>query len=242
MAARKQTDLAVVEEQQPQAIQNTQEPQQSPLVNVLNVLVQRPELDIDKIERMIVMQRDVEANEARKAFAADFAAMQPALPIIERRGKSHHGAYGLWEDIVDEVMPVLGRHGFSLSFKVKPMDGCVEVTAILRHRLGHEDHNSYPFPLDTSGNKTPVQVIGSTTSYGKRYTGCAILNIVTRGEDSDGNTPITEAQQEELKRLLSSIDGKHDRLLRIAKADSYETIPSSKYDELVKRLKAQGAK
>jgi hypothetical protein len=41
-------------------------------------------------------------------------------------------------------------------------------------------------PIDTSGSKTSVQGIGSTVSYGKRYTLCALLNIST-GDDTDGH-------------------------------------------------------
>jgi hypothetical protein len=218
----------------------------SPLVNVLNVLVSRPDLDVDKIERMIQLQRDVEANEARKAYASAFAEMQPHLPIITKRGKGHNDkAYGLWEDIVEEVMPVTGRYGFSISFRTKPLDKGVEVTCKLMHRDGHAEETSYPFPLDTSGSKNPVQAVGSTVSYGKRYTACAMLNIVTKGEDDDGKSSgggdrITDDQQEHLKALLAEAGGEIEKFLAYAKAASFAEIRSADYGKLESLLRKKG--
>lgn len=42
-------------------------------------------------------------------------------------------------------------------------------------------------PADVSGNKNAVQAFGSSTSYGKRYVLCALLNITTRGQDDNGH-------------------------------------------------------
>ncbi len=41
-------------------------------------------------------------------------------------------------------------------------------------------------PLDQSGSKNAIQGAGSSVAYGKRYTLCAILNIVTNGDDRNG--------------------------------------------------------
>ena len=43
-------------------------------------------------------------------------------------------------------------------------------------------------PADTSGSKNVVQAIGSSVSYGKRYTMQALLNITSGGEDDDGHS------------------------------------------------------
>jgi hypothetical protein len=41
-------------------------------------------------------------------------------------------------------------------------------------------------PVDTSGSKNPVQAVGSSTAYGKRYVMEALLNLTSRGVDDDG--------------------------------------------------------
>lgn len=239
-AKQAQQEITVVPERDVLAPAAQHQTVASPLVNVLNVLVSRPDLDIDKIERMIAMQRDVEANEARKAYASAFAEMQPHLPIVAKRGKSsQHGSYGLWEDIVEEVMPVTGKFGFSISFRTKPLEKGVEITCKLMHREGHFEETSYPFPLDTSGSKNAVQAIGSTVSYGKRYTACAMLNIVTKGEDTDGNTPnatLSDAQQERLKGLCEQTNTDLGTFLKIAKASSFDTIKAGSFEVLEQLL------
>jgi hypothetical protein len=59
--------------------------------------------------------------------------------------------------------------------------------------------------LDSSGGKNNIQGMGSSFSYGKRYTTTALLNIVTEGEDDDGARGgarfISEVQADELREL-----------------------------------------
>jgi hypothetical protein len=40
-------------------------------------------------------------------------------------------------------------------------------------------------PVDLSGKKNPVQAVGSSVSYGKRYAIEALLNLTSRGQDDD---------------------------------------------------------
>jgi hypothetical protein len=58
--------------------------------------------------------------------------------------------------------------------------------------------------------------MGSTFSYGKRYTATALLNIVTEGEDDDGHRGgqsfITDAEADDLRALAKEI-GRHESQL-----------------------------
>lgn len=161
------------------------------LLEVIARAARDPSVDIDKMERLISMQERVQARDAEIAFNRAFAAMQPKLPSITKGNQIVHkgqviSEYAEWADISRIVTPILSDHGFSLSFKSGNSGGQVSVTAILRHALGHKDESTLPLPLDTSGAKNAVQSVGSTISYGKRYTACPLLNIVTEGEDDDG--------------------------------------------------------
>ena len=139
------------------------------------------------------MQERVQSREAQTAYYADLAKMQPNLPIIDERGgiKNRDGVvqstYALWEDVNEAIRPTLADHGFSLSFRVSRSEGEIVVTGILAHRLGHREETTLALPTDTSGSKNAVQAVGSSTSYGKRYTAFALLNLTTTGEDDDGN-------------------------------------------------------
>src|SRR6202043_3736939 len=85
----------------------------------------------------------------------------------------------------------------------------IVVTGVLSHRDGHAEETTMLLPADISGGKNPLQAIGSSTSYGKRYTAGALLNITSRGEDDDGwaggAKVIGLAQSTALKRLAEKV-------------------------------------
>jgi len=156
------------------------------LVNLIDRVLERPDIDIDKIERFLDMQRQIEADQAERSYNEDFAAMQTELPAIEKRGTSNNGKYAKWEDIQEAILPVTSRFGFAVTHKTRVEGDRVIVTCIVRHRDGHQDQTELPLPLDTSGSKNNVQAVGSSVSYGKRYTASALLGIRVDGEDDDG--------------------------------------------------------
>lgn len=187
-----------------------------------------PNVDIDKMQRLMEMHDKVQATRAKTAYAAAFSEMQPELPEIEENGKGNNGSYALWEDINDKIKPVLSAHGFGISFRCGRDGTNVTVTAVLSHREGHSEETMMLLPLDTSGNKNAVQAVGSSTSYGKRYTAAALLNLTSRGEDDDGKkgggkaldaTPPPAKSSASLKR--KDADGKDawDRLIGDVRAD-----------------------
>jgi hypothetical protein len=52
-----------------------------------------------------------------------------------------------------------------------------------------EVRGKMPVPPDTGGAKGAGQAIGSSMTYGQRYSLCAAFGIVTKGLDNDGRTP-----------------------------------------------------
>lgn len=151
-----------------------------------------PSVDIDKMQRLMDMHRDMQRDRAAVAYAEAFAEMQPHLPIIPEHGEGHNKAsYALWEDVNELIKPVLGQYGFGLAFKVKNAQNGVEVTAICKHREGHTEETSMSFPMDTSGNKNAIQAHGSSISYGKRYTATALLNLTSRKDPTDDDGKAT---------------------------------------------------
>jgi hypothetical protein len=144
-----------------------------------------PSIDIDKMERLMQMQERAIQRQAQTAFDEAMAAMQPELPSVGERGDAA-GRYkfALWEDIQQQIKPVLQKHGFALTFRTDTNDK-VSVTGILSHRAGHREETSIVLPTDPSGNKNAVQAVASSVQYGKRYTAGALLNLTSHGEDDD---------------------------------------------------------
>jgi ERF superfamily protein len=162
------------------------------IIQVIERAASNPEVDIDKMERLLQMQERVLERAAEAAFNADLAQMQNELPVIEENGVIRNksggvqSTYPLFEDINEACKPILKLYGFAISFRTAFEEGAVIVTGVLSHRQGHRETSSIKLPADASGNKNNVQGWGSSISYGKRYTMNALLNITSRGEDNDG--------------------------------------------------------
>jgi hypothetical protein len=221
------------------------------LIGAIHRALSNPAITPDQIDRLFLYQQDALDRSARGAYAAALARMQTELPIIQERGGIRDRAgnvmsrYALWEDIVGVVTPVLSRHGFSLSFRTGNGDGSVTVTGVLTHALGHEERTSLTLPIDTSGAKNAVQSIGSSTSYGKRYTASALLNLRSGATEDDdgiaggGLARISAAQAAEVEALIDSVGANRAAMLDWLKVRSVELIPLAKFEAVKSRLEAK---
>lgn len=165
----------------------------SSLVLMFERLATNPQVDVAKLEKLIEMQERIIRHNARAEFWSDFARMQGELPTVSERGEivvngQVRSKYATNEDIQQTIRPILQKHGFALSFRNEFADGYVKIIGILAHRSGHSEQDEFVARADTSGSKNDIQALGSTRSYGQRYTTIALLNIATRGEDDDGRT------------------------------------------------------
>jgi hypothetical protein len=153
-------------------------------------------LDLGKIKELFSLHRELKAEAARIAYDAAFAKLQLDLPIIDENGEvvgrdgQVQSTYAEWEDINEAIKPILARYGFGLSFRTGRTDDADHiptVTAIISHDQGHRESTTMELPEDLSGDMNDLQAVGSATSYMKRYTALAILNLVSRKrEDDDG--------------------------------------------------------
>ena len=210
------------------------------IIQVIERAAMNPDVDIDKMERLLQMQERVMERQAAAEYSAAMAAMQQDIPSITRRGDSHNGKYAKLEDIVDEVRPILQRYGFAVSFRVKTLDRAVEVTGVLMHRGGHREETAMLLPADTSGSKNAVQAFGSSTSYGKRYVLCSLLNITTRGEDDDGNSAaptktVTAFQAGQIAQSLAQCPEKTQTWFAETYGDA-SRVPRTKFDGMMAQL------
>lgn len=158
-------------------------------------LARDPAVDVEKLEKLIGMQERILAHSARAAFESAFAEMQGELPAIDERGRILVGEtvrsrYARYEDIQQAIRPVLKKFGFALRHREEDLpDGKLRIVGVLSHRDGHREEDKFDCPPDASGGKSNIQAIGSTRSYGMRYTTISLLNIETRGMDTDGAPP-----------------------------------------------------
>lgn len=160
---------------------------------IIQQAAMNPSVDMDKMERLMQMHERLQARQAEVQFSQALAEMQIELPVIVERGEIKNkgggvqSTYALWEDINEQIKPILAKHGFSLSFRTDTTAG-VSVTGVLTHRAGHKESTSILLPADASGSKNSVQAVASSVSYGKRYTAGALLNLTSCGEDDDAQS------------------------------------------------------
>lgn len=203
-------------------------------------------ISIERVEHTFAFYQRVQADRAKSAFNAALADLQANLPAVERRGTGHNSKkYARFEDFAAAIRPKLKEHGFSLTHRIEqPTLDRVVITAVLAHRGGHDERTSLNLPMDASGGKTAVHAMASSVSYGKRYTGFAILGIASEDEDDDGKAAgagetISEAQCKELAALMEDFDSEQTiGFCKYFKVASVEDLPVAAFE----RAKAAIAK
>lgn len=158
------------------------------MLAMMERLASNKDVDVVKLQALIDMQKDIMQVNARAAFNAAFARLQAKIPTVIEKGKGDKGmSYARLEDIIETVRPVLQRHGFSLSHQTEwPDKTTIKVIGVLTHEQGHERRSEFVASADQTGSKNAIQALGSSNSYGRRYTTKDLLNIVTKEEDDDG--------------------------------------------------------
>jgi hypothetical protein len=156
-------------------------------------LVKDPTISVEKASALLDMQERMIDRQAKADFFAAKAKVMLDLPRISRDGaiKNKDGKvqsrFATFEAIDKIVRPICASAGLVYSFIPAQSGNQITVTCELAHTGGHvERYGPMPLAIDASGAKNATQGAGSALSYGKRYTLCAALNIVTEGEDTDG--------------------------------------------------------
>lgn len=157
-----------------------------------------PQVDAAKMETLARLVNSQQDRERQIEFNRDKNAAIMEMPVITKDGRivitkdgrsREQGRFAKFEDIDRVCRPILASHNLAISFEMNERQGGgITVTPILSHANGHTERGgAFPVPAETSGSKNAAQAMGSSSSYGKRYAYCAILNIVTEGVDDDAS-------------------------------------------------------
>lgn len=192
------------------AVTKTKDPEQllpaDPMVSMIERIAMDPNSDLAKLEKMLEMKERHDANEAKKAFNASWALASSEMPEIPLNGYNEHTKkrYALLKDIMRLTRPVLSKFGLALSFATSTTKDEVIVTALLSHEAGHVRENTLPLPRDTGPGRNAVQTVGSSQTYGERYTAQAILGLsLGEEEDDDGRASGKPVQDEAARKPYS---------------------------------------
>lgn len=194
MAATKEgTLLDSVDSKEPSLVPAVRTPEVDGVLGVIERL-SAAGLSTENLRELVALQERILDRNAKAAFEAAFAKMQPDLPEIDEKGKIvvkgvQRSTYAKLEDIQKAIKPILKQHGFAIRHRTEwPADkpNIIRVVGILSHEQGHREESCFEAPADPSDYRSDIQSQGSTVSYGRRYTTLDLLNITTRGMDNDG--------------------------------------------------------
>lgn len=212
--------------------------------------------NMEQIDKLIDLVKFNDSREALKAFNSAFTKAQAKFPSVHKSKKAHNSMYAPYPEIVKAITPVLIAHGLSFRHEIKETAAGKTVTCILAHKAGHSESASLTAPPDTSGSKNPIQAIGSSVSYLKRYTLEAVTGVVTSDEDDDaqsfGLEVINQAQVIQIKDLIKDIHNKEVKqgkpkdktLVEIAvmkryEISAFENMTIQNFDRAMISLKAR---
>ena len=232
--------------------------QNDSMIALVDKVVNDPNIDASKLEKLLDMQERIFDKNAEIAFNDEMAKVQSELkPIIkESENAQTMSRYSKLDAIVKYGSPVWTKYGFALSFGTdkSSLDNHIGITCIVSHSQGFSRNYRWDLPLDDAGikgskNKTAIHASGSTVSYGRRYLTCMIFNIVTQ-DDDDGNAAnsailINEQQAVDLQSLIDSkgfdkqkVAGILNRISSQYKASSLSKIKVDDYETIVRGVEA----
>lgn len=168
-----------------------------PSSNMLTIIANAaadPSVDVAKMTALLELHERLLARDAKAEFNQALAKMNSGAEMrVNKEGEVRLSAGGKvsykfakWEDMDAVIRPLLQGHGFTLSFDTEIRANGIIVKGELLHEGGHSRTASIPLVIDSGPGRNANQAMGSTVSYGKRYTTEMLLNIVRVDEDDDG--------------------------------------------------------
>lgn len=229
--------------------------QESNMVSMIERMAMSPDVDVDKLERLMVMQEKMLDRSAEQEYTRAMVAVQNEIRAVTRDklNPQTHSRFVSLEAIKKVVVPVYTANGFALSYgeAESTKEDNVRVTCKVMHSGGHSENFFYDCPIDDKGiagktNKTPTHGKASAVTYGERYILKLIFNITIQDEDDDGNaaSQMVEYITEEMSNILDSkleeneIDRKKfdSWLKRDLKVNSLEEVSMQAYKTVDARI------
>lgn len=251
--ANKRKDLQVAEKNEI-AVQQSSDPVVA-TIQMIERAAMNPEVDIDKMERLMNMQERMMDRNAETEFNIAMSLAQTEVGFIntDLENGQTHSKYASYAQMDRALRPVYTKHGFALSFNSKQSEkeNMLTVLCYVTHKAGHTREYVIDMPSDGKGAKggdvmTKTHATGAASSYGMRYLLKMIFNIAIGEDDTDGNMPEAEIiyiSEDQANRLHSKITdndvnmkGFMNWLNSELKIKELEKIPENFYDHVDKRI------
>lgn len=233
------------------AQQNTQPPSETAAVlSMISRAASDPNCDLDKMERLMALRKDMLAQQAEQDFNRAMNRAQSEMGRVKTNQKNDqtHSKYADYAALDRALRPVYVAEGFALSFDTADAaEGMVRVLCHVSHAAGHTRTYRADMPNDGKGAKgndvmTKTHASGAAMTYGMRYLLKMIFNVAIGEDDTDGNQPvprITQEQEAELRDLAESVGADMPNYLRYLKIAKLSDLRASSFKAAVAALEAK---
>jgi|SRR5262245_7905373 len=152
--------------------------------------------DVETLERLVALAKDVREHLAREKWFAAMAAFQAECPDVLKtrigQTRSYSYAYASLDDILDVVQPVMGRHGLSTRWQTRSDGTTVAANCLIAHELGHVvESGEVVIPVERSDDgrgATPAQRVAIAMQYAKRLSFKNVSGVEPDSVDTDGSS------------------------------------------------------
>jgi hypothetical protein len=182
-----------------------------PVTTLLMRAATDPAFDSQKFETAVAFVREREARAERRAYNEAMARISEKLDAIPKTGKNDYlkSRYAEKDAMLKLIKPIAAEYGVGIRFGSQPptRPGLQCVTCITS--LGaHEEITTLEGPVvmpapsrDGKIQMTPIQAVGSTTTYLERYLLGMVFSLVLADEqDDDGEATRTDLPPPSNKR------------------------------------------
>lgn len=168
------------------------------LIGAIERAARDPNVDIDKMQRLFSMRKEIAQEIAEREFNAAMNACQAEMrPIAaDAENPQTRSKYATYAKLDKALRPIYTKHGFSISYDEadSPKAEHVRCLAYVSHSGGYTRTYRRDMPADGKGAKggdvmTKTHAVGAAHSYGDRYLLKGIFNIAIGEDDTDGNDP-----------------------------------------------------
>lgn len=227
------------------------------LISMIERAARDPAVDLEKFERLMDMKMRIEADRARKAYAAAISdARSQIKPVMKNRtvqfdmkgGGTKSYRHEDLAEIARTIDPALKSHGLSYRFRSAQSGSRVSVTCIISHRDGYSEETTLEAGEDHSGNKNSIQAIGSVATYLQRYTLKLALGIAASADD-DGSgsstvpaSPVTQEEFGTFRLALADKGVPEDAVCEMFSVECLDDLTRKQFDDAVKRLQRTKAR
>lgn len=169
------------------------QPQQVTPMQMLAAAVERG-MDTATLKELMALNKEWEANEARKAYAdamVEFKADPPKIyknaqvDFTSAKGRTNY-KHATLDNVNELISKRLHEVGISARWTTEQFEnGLIRVTCILTHRKGHSEPTWLQAGRDDSGNKNSIQAVVSTVTYLERQTLLSATGMAVKNQDDD---------------------------------------------------------